>query len=83
MTSDDYEVRQITRDEYIRVRESLEEEACDYADRLINAGIAQDIVSFLITSMDSMVVYFTKENDSEIVYDYAIALRIDRDSYRG
>lgn len=76
-----YSIERITREEYKNIREEYEEALTEYVDKIIQQGINQDTVISLIRGMDGIIVYFKKESETEICYDYAIGLRINRGDY--
>lgn len=81
--SEESKLELVTSEEYHEIRESIEQAMTEYTENILFKGICQDEVASLIQSMDGIVSYYKKETEKEVVYDYCIGLRINREEYEG
>lgn len=79
--SEDFTIEHVTREEYTKVRQTIEDGITEYADNIMKKGIAQDMLMDLFHEIGYVVCY-KKETEKCIEYDYAIGLAIDRDDYK-
>jgi hypothetical protein len=82
MTKDDYSIESITQEEYLNIRGYVEEKLVEEVERILDNGVYQDMVAFLITSVGGVVAYYRKETDKDVCYDYVIGLKINREDYK-
>lgn len=74
---EDYTVEQVTREEYTRIRNAIENGIVEYADNVVFKGICQDEVADFIERIGGIVVYRKKEDKNSITYDYSIGMYLE------